>query len=102
MSHCCPVHTYVVPVAELQEFLSVELCAVVSDYGVGYSKWMDDISEEQHSLFSLDPCDRSDLNPLGEFVDCDKQVGEAPGRLLQRPDEVEAPNSKGPSNGDRL
>jgi hypothetical protein len=53
-------------------------------------------------LFGLDPCDGSDLNPLGELVDCDKQVGEAPGRFLQRPDEVEAPNSKGPSDGDRL
>ena len=53
-------------------------------------------------LFGLDPCDGSDLNPLGELVDCDKQVGEAPGRLLQRPDEVETPDSKGPGDGDRL
>jgi len=63
---------------------------------------MDDIRDKQQCLFGLDPCDGSDLNPLRELVDCDKQVGEAPGRLLQRPDEVEAPNSKGPSDGDRL
>jgi len=63
---------------------------------------MDDVCEKQHRLFSLDPCDGSDLNPLGELVDRDKQVGEALGRFLQRPDEVEAPNSKGPSDGDRL
>jgi hypothetical protein len=29
-------------------------------------------------------------------------VGEAPGCLLQRPDEVEAPHSEGPGDGDRL
>jgi len=63
---------------------------------------MDDIREEQHCLFGHDPCDGSDLNPLGEFVDCDKQVGEAPRHLLQRPDEIETPNNKRPSNGDHL
>jgi len=72
----------VVPVAELREFSPSELRAVVSDYGVGYSKSMDDVREKQHCLFGLDLCDGSDLNPLGELVDCDKQVGEAPGRLL--------------------
>jgi len=63
---------------------------------------MDDICEEQHCLFSLDPCDGSDFDPLGELVDCDKQVGEAPRRFLQRPDQVEAPDSKRPGDGDRL
>ena len=63
---------------------------------------MDDVCEEQHCLFGLDSCDGSDFNPLGELVDHDKQVGEAPGCFLQRPDEVEATNSKGPSDGDRL
>jgi len=63
---------------------------------------MDNVCEEQHCLFCLDSCDRSDLNPLGKLVDCDKQVGEAPGCLLQWSDEVEAPDSKGPSDGDRL
>jgi len=29
-------------------------------------------------------------------------VGEAPGRFLYRPDEVEAPDSEGPGNEDRL
>ena len=70
------------PVAELHKFPLGEVRAVVSDYGVGHSKSVDAIHEEQHCLFGLDPCDGSDLNPLGELVDCDKQVGEAPGRLL--------------------
>ena len=38
--------------------------------------------EKQHNLVSLDPCDESDLNPLAELVDHDKQVGEAPERFL--------------------
>ena len=86
MSHCCPIHTYVVCVAELQELSPGELYAVIGDYGVRYSKSVDDIREKQHCLFGLDSCDGSDLNPLGELVDCDKQVGEAPRRFLQRPD----------------
>jgi len=62
----------VVPVAELQEFSPGDLRAVVSDYGVGHFKSVDDIHEKQHYLFGLDPYDGSDLNPLGKFVDCDK------------------------------
>ena len=29
-------------------------------------------------------------------------MGEAPGRLLQKPDEVEAPDGEGPGDGDHL
>jgi len=92
----------VVPVAELQELSPGEQCAIIGDYGVWHPKSVDDIREEQHCLFGLDPCDGSDLDPLGELVDCDKQVGEAPGRLLQRPDEVKTPDSERPGDGDRL
>ena len=63
---------------------------------------MDDICEEQHRLFGLDPCNGSDFDPLGELVDCDKQVGEAPGGFLQRPDQVEAPDNERLGDGDRL
>jgi hypothetical protein len=41
----------------------------------------------------------SDLDPLGEFVDGDQQVREAPGCLLQGTDEVQTPHSKQPSDG---
>jgi len=54
----------VVSVAELQELSSGELCAIIGDYGVRHSKSMDDICEEQHRLFGLDPCDGSDFDPL--------------------------------------
>src|SRR6185312_9331254 len=42
------------------------------------------------------------LDPHGEFVDCYQQVGEAPGRLLQRADEVQPPHGKRPRDGDGL
>ena len=46
MSHCCPVHMYVVSVAEVQELSSSKLRAIIRDDGVGHSKSMDNISEE--------------------------------------------------------
>jgi len=72
MSHCCPVHTYVVSVVEIQELLTGELRAVIRDNGVGYSKSGDNICEEQHGLFGLDSCDGLDLDLLRKLVDCEK------------------------------
>jgi hypothetical protein len=39
------------------------------------------------------------FDPLGEFVDGDQQVLEAPGCLLQGTDEVQTPYGKRPSDG---
>jgi hypothetical protein len=63
---------------------------------------MNDVSEEKHSLLGPDVGDGAGLDPLGEFVDCDKQVGEAAGRPFQRSDKVEPPNGKRPCDGDSL
>jgi hypothetical protein len=41
---------------------------------------------------------RSNLDPLGEFVDGDQQVLEAPGCLLQGTDEVQTSHSERPSH----
>jgi hypothetical protein len=41
-----PVHTYVVVIAEVEEFLPCELGAVVGDDRVGYVKAIDDVGEE--------------------------------------------------------
>ena len=48
----------------------------------------DNVSEEQNSLLRFNLADGSSLVPLGELVDRHQQVGKAPGRLLQRADEV--------------
>src|SRR5688572_17943419 len=99
MSHGGPVHPDVVILAKIQEFSTGELGAVVGDDGVGDPKAMDDVGEERHRLLGPDAVQRSDLDPLREFVDGDQQVRVAPGRLLQGTDEVQTPYSEGPSDG---
>jgi hypothetical protein len=73
----------VVVLAEVQELSAGELGAVVGDDGVRDPEAMDDVGEERHRLFGPDAVQGLDLDPLGEFVDGDQQVREAPGCLLQ-------------------
>jgi hypothetical protein len=42
------------------------------------------------------------LDPLGEFVDRDKQVGEALGCFFEGSQEIQAPHGKGSCDGDGL
>jgi hypothetical protein len=72
-------------IVESKEFLPCELRAVVRDYGVWDPKAVDDVCEEFDGLFGLGLHDRPDLYPLGELVYSNKQVGMAPGRLLEGP-----------------
>jgi hypothetical protein len=60
---------------------------------------MNDVGEEEHCLLGPDAGDRAGLDPLGEFVDCDEQVGEAASCPSQRSDKVKPPNSKRPCDG---
>jgi len=80
-----PINPDVLFIAELNEFLADELHAVVYDDGVWYSKVMDYVMEEQHSLLRFDRGDRSSFDPFCKLVYSDKQVGEAPGRLFECP-----------------
>ena len=59
-------------IAESNEFPTGELRAIVCDDGVRYSKVMDDVEEEQHSLLGLDHEDRSSFDPFCELVYGDK------------------------------
>ena len=77
--HGNPTDTDVVFIAELEELLFGELCAIVHDDGVRDSKAMDDVKEEQHGLLGLDRGDRSSLYPLCKLVYSDKQVLQPPG-----------------------
>jgi hypothetical protein len=77
MSHGEPVGT------ETQDFLSCELCVMVRDNGVGDPEAMNNIREECHHLLGFDVGERSDLDPLGKFVDGNRQVREAPGRFCK-------------------
>jgi hypothetical protein len=83
-----PIHADVLFVAKLQEFSAGKLGAVVGDDRVRHFEPVDDVCEEGHGLLCLDVCDWARLDPLGEFIHGDQQVGVAPGRLSQGPDDV--------------
>ena len=97
-----PIDPDVLFIAESKEFLAGELCAIIRDDGVWYSKAMDDVEEEQHSLLGLDHGDRPSFDPFCELVDGDKQVGVALERLLERPNQIEPLDHEGPCDGDHL
>ena len=63
---------------------------------------MDDVEEEQHGLLGFDHGDRPSLYPLRKFVYGDKQVGVAPERLFERPNQIEPLDHEGPRDGDHL
>ena len=90
-----PIDLDVLFIAESKEFLTSELCAVVRDDGVWYSKAMDDVEEEQHSLLGFDRGYWLSFNPFCKLVYGDKQVGEAPRRLFEWPNQVQPQTMKG-------
>jgi hypothetical protein len=102
VGHDRPVHTDVVVVVEVEEFLPCELGAVVSDDRVGYAEALDDVDEERYDLLRADVDDGSSLDPLGELVDRHEKMCEAPGRLSERPHHVEVPHGERPCDGDSL
>ena len=75
-----PIDPDVLFIAESKEFLADEMCAVVHDDGVRYSKAMDNVEEEQHGLLGLDRGDWSSFYPLCKLVYSDKQVLQPLGR----------------------
>ena len=62
----------VIFIAKSEELLPSELCAVVCDDGVWYSKTMDDVEEEQHSLLRFDCGDWPSFDPFCKLVYGDK------------------------------
>ena len=82
-------------ITESNEFPTGELRAIVCDDGVRYSKAMDDVEEEQHGLLGFDRGYWSSFNPFCELVYGDKQVGVAPGRLFEWPNQIDPQTAKG-------
>ena len=72
MRYSGPIDLDVLFIVESKEFLTDELCVVVHDDGVWYSKAMDDVEEEHHSLLGFDHGDRLSFDPFCEFVYGDK------------------------------
>jgi hypothetical protein len=60
---------------------------------------MFDISDEFNCFFRRYFCNRSDFNPLGEFVYGDQDMFLAAWGGTKRSDGVEAPHSEGPRGG---
>ena len=95
-----PIYLDVVFIIESKEFLTSELCTVVRDDGVRYSKVMDDVEEEQHGLLGLDRGDRSSLYPLCKLVYGNKHVRISTGCPLERSDQIEPLDHEWPRDGD--
>ena len=67
-----PIDPDVLFIVELNEFPAGELRAVVCDDGVRYSKAIDDVEKEQHSLLGFDCGYWASFNPFCELVYGDK------------------------------
>jgi hypothetical protein len=96
------VHANVVVVTEVEEFLPLELGAVIGDDRVGYAEEVDDVSQERYGFLEADVHNGSNLDPPGELVDRHEEVREALGRLSERPHHVEVPHGERPCDGDGL
>jgi hypothetical protein len=59
-----PINSNVVVVAEPEEFLSCELCAIVGNNGVWYSKTVDNVGEKLYGPFGSNHGDWPHLYPL--------------------------------------
>jgi hypothetical protein len=104
MSHSCPIDADMVSIAELQESFPGELRTIIRDDRVGKSEMMDEVTDEDNSLFGSDRSDRLCFNPFGELIHRNEQVREAPGRSFERADQVYTPGCEGPGadNGLKL
>ena len=89
-----PIDSDVLFIVESNELLADELCDIVCDDGVWYSKTMDDVEEEQHSLFGFDCGDRSSFDPFRKLVYGDKWV-KPPGAFLRGPTRSSPQTTKG-------
>jgi hypothetical protein len=99
---CCPIYPDIVVITEIQELLTSELGTVVGDDRVGDPEAENNALDKAHCLFGADFSQGPSLDPLSEFVNDDEQVGQAPGRFIEGPQEVQAPHGKRPCDGDGL
>ena len=86
----------------LHEGAACELCAVVVDDPVGYTKMAHYSLEELDGRLSCDLPHCLHLRPLCELVDCNVQVLEAPDSAGERAQYVEPPYREGPGERDGL
>jgi hypothetical protein len=68
----------------------------------GTPKPMVDVAKEEHDLVGFDLGDGPRFYPFGELVDGGKQIGVAPGRPLEGPDQMKPSNREWPCDRDGL
>jgi hypothetical protein len=73
----------IVVIAESDNLLSCELCAVVGDDRIWDPEAINDVSEERHCLLGAVFHYGSGFGPFGKFVDDHDQVCEAPRALVR-------------------
>jgi hypothetical protein len=76
------------------------LLSVMVEFGT--PKVENDALDKAYHFLGADLSQGPSLNLFSELVDHDKQVGEAPGCFLEESQEVQAPHSKRPCDGDGL
>jgi hypothetical protein len=97
-----PVHTDIVVIIEVKEFLPCKLGAFVSDDRVGYAEAVNDVGGEGYRLLRADIDNGSRLDPFEELVNRYKEMSEASECLSERPHHVEVPDGERPRDGDGL
>lgn len=75
-------------IAESEKRLAGELSVVVHDDAIGDAKLEDDVLKEPDGPLYSDRGDVLGLNPLGELVDVNEEMCEAPEHCLKGPDHV--------------
>jgi hypothetical protein len=80
-----PVHADVIIITEIQNFFSSDLSVIVDDDRVRDLKTENDILDKIHSLLGANFGRGVHLDQLGEFIESNEQVGQAPGCLLEGP-----------------
>jgi hypothetical protein len=78
-----PFHMDVIVITKIQEHLSCELSAIIISDRVRDAKTENYVLNEIHSLLGANFSQGLHLDPLSEFIDHDKQVGEAIGCILE-------------------
>ena len=90
-----PIDPDVLFIVEPNELLAGEQCAIVCDDGVRYSKAMDDVEEEQHSLLGFDRGYWSSFNPFVNLSMVTSRWVKPPGAFLSGPTRSSPQTTKG-------
>jgi hypothetical protein len=102
VGHRGPIYSDVMIITEVQELLSGELSAIISNDRIRYPEMEDDILDETHHLLRADLGQRPCLDPFSKVNYCNDKVGQAPGCFSKGPQKIQTPYHKWPSNGYRL